>query len=272
MIYREPLALPDAWDGKVWRVIQPALAAGPHVHDELELNLITRGHCRYLVNGTRLDMAPHQLLWLFPDEPHVLVSTSSDFQMWIGVFRVQRWAALLQSEKYAPLLQRCPAAAHIRSLLPPQAKRLESLCEGMVAHENDLPLLQLGLRYLLLQAWTHFLSASSGLTNAIHPAVFKASVLLQEKADRCTIDQVAAAVGLSTSRLSVLFSQQVGLSITDYRNQQCLRRFQLLLASGRFRNLTDLALEAGFGSYAQFSRIYKAAVGAKPRELLGHKQ
>ncbi|MBA3709824.1 MAG: helix-turn-helix domain-containing protein, partial [Planctomycetes bacterium] len=69
--------------------------------------------------------------------------------------------------------------------------------------------------------------------------------------------------GLSASRLSRLFKQQIGLALVDYRNRLRIERF---LAAPRMpeASLLDAALAAGFGSYPQFHRVFKRMMGCAP--------
>ena len=73
--------------------------------------------------------------------------------------------------------------------------------------------------------------------------------------------------GLSPSHLSRLFKAQTGVSITRFRNQRRLERFHHLYGRGRRTTALAAALEAGFGSYAQFYRVVRDETGRAPSEL-----
>jgi AraC-like DNA-binding protein len=83
--------------------------------------------------------------------------------------------------------------------------------------------------------------------------------------------KLAASLGISLSRLARLFKRETGASLVDYRNQLRLERFQMLVDSGG-DNLLEAALSAGFGSYAQFHRVFRAWRGTTPREYLRERQ
>jgi transcriptional regulator GlxA family with amidase domain len=57
------------------------------------------------------------------------------------------------------------------------------------------------------------------------------------------------------------------MSVTDYRNQLRFARFQALLGRGG-ENVKSAARQAGFGSYAQFHRVFRAHARTSPREYL----
>jgi transcriptional regulator GlxA family with amidase domain len=64
--------------------------------------------------------------------------------------------------------------------------------------------------------------------------------------------------------LSRIFKEQIGVSISQFRNQQRLQRFLSLYGRGRHTTALAAALEAGFGSYAQFNRVFREQTGRSP--------
>ena len=231
-----------------------------HTHAELECNLVVAGRARYLVGTRRYDLAPGSLVWLFPEQDHVLVDQSAGLSMWIAVFTPR-------------LVRGCAAPEALRAGDPPGhfartvareecddlATLLADIAEAGAARANA------GLGYLLHRAWAVFEAAASAPDEAaVHPAVQHAARVLREES--ATLPDLAARVGLSPSRLSRVFRRQTGVSITDFRNRQRVDRFLRIYGGGR-TTLTDAALRAGFGSYPQFHRVYTRLAGQPPHAL-----
>lgn len=88
-----------------------------------------------------------------------------------------------------------------------------------------------------------------------------------------TLDREALAhkLGTTTGRLGKLFKAEMGFSVTDFRNRLRLETFLGLVERGG-NNLLEAALSAGFGSYAQFHRVFRALLGTTPREYLTGKK
>jgi AraC-like DNA-binding protein len=107
---------------------------------------------------------------------------------------------------------------------------------------------------------------SGPLSASSHPMVVHALRLLA-KDPSLTGKHLAVKLGISLSRLARVFKSDTGLSLVEYRNRLRLERFQVLVDAGG-ENLLDAALAAGFGSYAQFHRVFRALRGATPREYL----
>jgi AraC-like DNA-binding protein len=79
--------------------------------------------------------------------------------------------------------------------------------------------------------------------------------------------EIADRLGVSLSWLARVFKAEMGKSLVEHRNRLRLERFTVLLDGGR-RNLLETALEAGFGSYAQFHRVFRASRHVTPRDYL----
>ena len=78
--------------------------------------------------------------------------------------------------------------------------------------------------------------------------------------------QLAAEFGVSPGHLARTFKREMGVSLVEYRNRKRFDRFcEFIQRNGRRHSLKQAAVEAGFGSYAQFNRIHKKLVGEAPR-------
>jgi AraC-like DNA-binding protein len=89
-----------------------------------------------------------------------------------------------------------------------------------------------------------------------------------EKDPVVTGERIAQEMGISPGHLARSFKSEMGLSLVEYRNRLRIERFLRSVQSGN-ESLLRAALEAGFGSYAQFFRVYRKLLGTTPREHLG---
>lgn len=129
----------------------------------------------------------------------------------------------------------------------------------------DTPRYNAGLGYLLLLAWDAHLATTQLVTSSlIHPAVKQAIQIIQHVDASIGVQALANEVGLSASRLSHLFEEQTGLSLIEFQNNHCLKRFLELHEEAPSLTMLDTALQAGFGSYPQFYRVFKRLTGNNP--------
>jgi AraC family transcriptional regulator of arabinose operon len=97
------------------------------------------------------------------------------------------------------------------------------------------------------------------------PRVERALAFVQESVARpVTLHEIAAAAGLSTSRLSHLFKAQVGLTPPQFlERERIARACQLLTLTAR--PIGEIAADVGFESAIHFSARFRKAVGVSPR-------
>jgi two-component system response regulator YesN len=80
-----------------------------------------------------------------------------------------------------------------------------------------------------------------------------------------SITQIAQIVGLSTSRLSVLFKSETNQTINNYITHIRIEKAKMLLAQGELR-INQIAEEIGYGSSQYFSQVFYEVTGLNPRD------
>ena len=265
----DDLGLRDGLDGRVVRHSAGDVRARAHRHAELEVNLVVRGTASYLLGERRYELAQGTLTWLFPGQDHVLVDESGDHELWWAVFRPSLVARIATTHQARPLLKADPVGQFSRRLDSARVGRLGALFrEVRDAESADDLLFNAGLSYLLVFAWRGFLDSDDVVGGTdLHPAVETVARMLRADPSAGDLASLARNAGLSPSHLSRLFKAQTGVSISRFRNQQRLQRFQLLYGRGRRTTALAAALEAGFGSYAQFHRVFRELTGRSPSAL-----
>ncbi len=260
---REVLKIPAALPGHLWLHIPRRRMHYWHHHDEPELNLVVRGTARYLLDDRRYDLGPGCLAWLFPAQEHLMVDMSDDFSCWIAVIRPKVLRAACGAG-YQELLVEDAAGHFCKRLSQEDTAFLARICLDLTtASGEQAPRLVAGLGYLYLAAWSLFSTTSELVSGTkVHPAIERAAAALAySDAD---LGAIAVRAGLSYSQLSRLFHRQVGQTLVAYRGRMRVQRFLDLHRRHPSRSLLALALAAGFGSYAQFHRIFRSVMGTAP--------
>jgi AraC-like DNA-binding protein len=194
----------------------------------------------------------------------VLIEQTADFEMWIGVFKPRAVRRAAVDTDTHVLRQADPAGGYCRRLNQRSLARLEALCAEIAAAHDRPGLFNAGLSYALLAAWEQFEHAADVPLKDVHPAVEKAARLIRDETAALGLDELARRAGLSPTRLSRLFKQQTGVALVDFRNRQRVEKFLEIYGTGQRLTMMDAALEAGFGSYPQFHRIFKRVIGCSP--------
>jgi AraC-like DNA-binding protein len=267
-VVKEELNLRTEEDGDIWEHKyrgQPFSTI--HRHTELEVNLVVQGTGSYLLEGNRYELRANSLVWLFPEQNHILIDQSTDFQMWIGVFKPELVNRFSTSPGNQSLAEANPKGNFCKQLDITRSRRLSGLFKELQEGRADTPRYNAGLGYLLLLAWdTHLTTTQLVTSSVIHPAVKQAIQIIQHVDASTGVQALANEVGLSASRLSHIFKEQTGLSLIEFQNNHCLKRFLELHEEEPSLTMLDAALQAGFGSYPQFYRVFKRLTGHNPAQ------
>jgi AraC-like DNA-binding protein len=238
-----------------------------HFHDELELHFVERGLCSFVLRDRQLDVPAGALLWIPPGRDHLLLETSPDLRRWLLLVRRRVLPRVLPKSACARLMG--PQRAEAMGVLAPRAaamlKRTYSELRPQI--RGELPLANAAIAYALARSHSLYEGVqTSPATSAFHPAVSRAVRALREAGPPASLRELARRCQVSEAHLSKLFSEQLGISITDFRNRIRLERFLQLYGDGTRHTLMAAALDAGFGSYAQFHRVFRRAMGYSPGE------
>lgn len=243
-----------------------------HVHAELEMHLVTRGQCAFLLGEHRIEADRGTLLWVPPRREHTILDPSPDFRRWMLLTRPRLVRRVLPADDAQLLLARSPRIA--------EAPRLSRALGTKVTHaleqqfddatrtgREHFTLHNATMGHLLARAFSAFSSADERpVSSMLHPAVAAAVRLLRAGHDAGSRAEVARRCGMSEWHLSKLFHEQVGVSLLDFRSRCRLERFLEIFGDGRTVKMTTAALEAGFGSYPQFHRVFRQRMGCAPAE------
>lgn len=262
-------------------------------HVELEVNLVVQGTITYVMNGRRFTFSPRTLLWLFPQQEHQLVSRSDDARFYVAAFKPSLIRRSCHDPAYEGLKRKPKDEDNILStVLDPKAFDLlrnimDSLMQGSLdsdvlnreagfgpasdfrfEHHNP-DALNAGIRYLLLLCWDYqFKGSATRNAVALHPAVHRALKLLSEDNSQEDLGKLAKSCGVSKSYLSRTFHRQIGVALNQYRNALRLSRFFDEYRRPNQKTIAGAVYAAGFGSYAQFHKVFAQAYGRGPRECL----
>jgi AraC-like DNA-binding protein len=261
-----------ARQGNVHRCGHLGFVPPPHRHDALELNLVTGGQGIYLVDGVRYALGPAHLLFLFPSQEHVLIDTSPDHAAWVLHVRADFVRSVCTTAFSAELTGAQPPRNFVSELPPARARHLERLMRALSEEVIDDAQYNAGLSFALLTCWAEHQRARQLVPAApAAPVIERAIRHLREHHSEVSLDELARAVGVSRSVLTRMFKAHTGVSVVDYKNRLRLERFLTLRSQRGDRRMLDIALEAGFGSYAQFHRVLSAQMGHAPQALRSKK-
>jgi len=232
----------------------------------------------------------------FPAQEHQLVARSGDAQNYVVVFKPNLIARSCHSATYQGLKQKnIKGGGVLHTVLEPESfdlirKTMDSLMQGalhpdvlnrevgfgptsdFLFEHGDPDGLNAGLHHLLLLCWRSRQTGSAlGEAVTLHPAVARALEVLAAGEWESGQQELAKSCGVSEAYLSRVFHRQVGVPLTQYRNSLRLSRFWECYRQRDQKTITEAMYAAGFGSYAQFHKVFTQAYGRGPRSCLTDK-
>lgn len=239
-----------------------------HAHATLEINLVLRGSGHVLLEDRRYPLLPGHLVWLWPGQRHVPAGWSSDMLLWIVEWKPACLGRLRNARRGDRPAPADPAPPFCRRLAAPALQRLDGLLASVAAFARP-DAFNRGLDFALFALWDEFLAAAPVRDcTAFHPKLETVLALLADPQQELSLGDLARRAHLSPCYLSALFQKQTGLAIPAYRNRLRLQEFFRRVHAHPEIRLLPHALASGFGSYAQFYRVFVAALGIPPREWL----
>ncbi len=264
-----PSSLAAEQDGEVWYCTAASTCLPAHYHDELEINLIARGSACYRVEGRDYEATAGSELWLYPGAVHDLVSSSPDLAMWVFIVREKLLRTVF--DEHPGLLGSALPPANLYPYDPNVFASLSAKGSAIIRHRQTDITNQKLAELLPLAARAN---QACGQKHSLHPAVNRAVQEIEGHELTLSLSSLASRRHLSEEHLSRLFGHDMGVPLVYYRNHQRVQAFVKAYDAKR-DNLLASALDAGFGSYAQFSRAFCQVTAQSPREhfqWLDHKR
>jgi AraC-like DNA-binding protein/mannose-6-phosphate isomerase-like protein (cupin superfamily) len=237
-----------------------------HRHRALEMNLVVAGRGRYEVNGCHHVLGTGSILWIPSGAAHYLEERSSDFSMWIVAAERDLFGSSNPSDFAESMFQGYSEAAPAKVLPEQETNWLDRELARIQGSQSNV-LLRAGLTYTLLRAWEATRAAPPIPPGKLLSAPLHRALALLEADARLSREDLAERVCITPERLGRLFQSELGIGFIEHRNRIRLQRFLDIHRSGRM-TLLGACLEAGFGSYAQFHRVFTEILGDAPSRSL----
>lgn len=258
-----------------WEAYMPE-TLGFHMHENLELTMITEGRMLYIVDGNCVEAGPGDVVFFGSYIPHAWFS---DRCAPVNLVEITFKADFTDRIKIggSPVAPRL-AAGNLKSVHFPAQKpengriALSDRIRNIAAVLSDRPFgyqfaaaleLNLVLLDLFRQIGTLPEKSEAGQSQIIRSV---REYIAAHLAENPGLSEIAAAVFVTPHHLSYLFKKQVGIGIADYMNQQKILRTAELLADSEL-SILDIALRSGFTSKSNFYRVFKEYYGITPQQM-----
>ena len=249
-----------------------------HAHDALEINMIKSGTGYYIINGTRYDFEPGDIVLIGPGALHcayekaglVMQVITFDAAWFLGSLR-------FDPDILSPFKEMGVYFTNLLDRTHPQMESLRALLLAMQEeHEAARPSYTSSVYAYMLQFFIqvnrHFrqdnVQQSTGSVSSVQLEKIRLIIRVMEEryAYPWTLEELASLAYLSPSRFSDLFRRTVGVSPLMYLIQVRLENAYHLLETSDLK-IVDIAMECGFRTLSNFNRLFKRHIGSEPRHI-----
>ena len=227
----------------------------PHLHYELEIIALYRGRVSLTVGGTDYSMTEGDILIVFPNTVH---SYTSEEGVDVGKF--------IFSPDTLPELRDTLKASSPRKPIVSNVPELITLSrEILLTYEKSS--LAVKKAYLLLLAGKLLEKCEPEERKDFDGDTLNAILNYCQQNYRSVLRQrdVAAALHISESYVSHVFSAKMDMNFCQYLNVLRINEARRLLTEGN-ESITEIAFECGFSSPRSFNRAFSEQIGTTPRE------
>jgi len=98
------------------------------------------------------------------------------------------------------------------------------------------------------------------------PIIFCQSYIFKHLYEEISISELARYVRLSKKYLSGLFSKEVGITLSEYIQNEKIEESKCLLGSSNY-SILDIATWLGFNDQSHFTRVFKKFTGTTPKKF-----
>lgn len=124
------------------------------------------------------------------------------------------------------------------------------------------------VEYLLPLTFSKFSKLSEvndKITESLTSLFEARQIIIQEKGNINTIDLLAKEVGLSVSRLRLMFKNSFGISIYKFQQHVRLEEAKKMLLDGN-KTMSMIAMDLGFSTASHFTSVFKKQYDMLPKE------
>lgn len=231
-----------------------------HMHGVVEIVHLKTGTLTLTVNTRRHDLAPGDTIVIFPHMPHSYDSISDDMDGLCVIFPpelIPEYAETFRSMRpVSPFLPAARVTSGINEAAEMLIKR---------SREIDSPFIQCYMHVFV----THImmLMELEPLSKYLDDGLLQRIIeyIADHFEENLTLESVAAALFVSSSHLSHVFSKQLNVSFRKYINILRIDKACALLR-GSEMSITEISYACGYNNPRTFHRAFMEEKGKTPQE------
>ncbi len=242
-----------------------------HAHEWMEVFYLLSGKCSYLVEGSKYELHPGDILIMRSAETHMIEIKEDEPYERIAIhFSPAVLAAVPQNERFLrPFLDRPLGQRNLYRTDESGDSRLRAAFEGFGFEGIGDVKLNLMCRLLMFLTVLSAVFEKQGNLDGSEDSFQSQLVAFvnEHLFEDISLQSIADAFFRSRSQISRVFRQATGSPLWEYVTIKRLLAAQAMLQRGV--NASEACLACGFSDYSSFFRAYRARFGHSPKNDYG---
>ncbi|MDQ8187664.1 helix-turn-helix domain-containing protein [Pelagicoccus sp. SDUM812002] len=250
----------------------------PDHHNEIELNLMSKGWVSYLLGGSKVTLSAGQLGAFWASIPHQVIDYADDTEYFVVTIPFSWFLQFNLPEPFTQtLLKGVLVNQRLRGRVETEAERFaqwEFDLTDAPGEMQDVVLLELQARLKRMAHYAqqeHLLDKGSqdsktalqdGSLNKVEQI---ACLIAQRYLEPLTSESIAKSVGLHPNYAMNLFKKTFGTTLVDYITHHRISHAQRLLITTNDKIL-DIAMASGFNTLSRFNEAFRRSCNCTPRQ------
>lgn len=262
----------------------PSPMRRPDHHNEIELNMLTKGWVTYLFGGRKVKMAADQLCVFWAAIPHQIVEFAEGTRYFVATIPLAWFLQCRLPERFMqPLLRGEVMTESLEGRLRQDQDLFGQWEIDLQKPDEDsrhVVMLEMEARLRRMIARLPAATAAGDSAKsrvraaALHGGELNkvermACLIAQRYTEQLTVAAIGKEVGLHPNYAMGLFKKAFGTTLIDYITHHRISHAQRLLATTD-EKIVDLAFSSGFNSISRFNEAFRRACGCTPRDYRLH--
>ena len=252
----------------------------PDHHNEIEVNILTKGWVTYLLGGRKVQITAGHLGVFWAAIPHQILDFSPGMSYFVATIPFAWFLQCRLPDRFVqPLLRGEVMSEKLSESRIRHDQELFSQWETDLLKPNDdvhrVVMLEMEARLrrmiatLPLTPVKEVASKTRTRPSGLHGGELKkveqmACLIAQRYTEQLTVTEIGKQVGLHPNYAMGLFKKAFGTTLIDYLTHHRVSHAQRLLATTD-EKIVEVAFSSGFNSISRFNEAFRRACGCTPR-------
>ncbi|OIR08105.1 melibiose operon regulatory protein [mine drainage metagenome] len=257
----------------------PSPMRRPDHHNEIEINMLSRGWVSYLLGGRKVRMEAGHLNVFWAAIPHQILEFARDTHYFVVTIPLAWFLQCHLPERFVQPLLRGEVLAETQDH-PGRDDALFAQWEEDLQKPDDdvrhvvMLEMEARLRRMISRLPVETVARGSVRTKTragglqggdLNKVERMACLIAQRYTEQLTVTEIGKEVGLHPNYAMGLFKKAFGTTLIDYLTHHRISHAQRLLATTN-EKIVEVAFSSGFNSISRFNEVFRRACGCTPRE------